>query len=70
MRAGDRFRAALEPGCVYPNKGTRRDANASAARAALTPGRRAHRAFYWPFGCKNRLWPRASEILFKRVPCV
>ena len=30
-RAG--CRSALEPGCVYPNKGPRRDANASAARA-------------------------------------
>ena len=26
-------RSALEPGCVYPNKGPRRDANASAAEA-------------------------------------
>ena len=30
-RAG--CRSALEPGCVYPNKGPRRDANASAAEA-------------------------------------
>ncbi len=27
-------RSALEPGCVYPNKGPRRDANASAAGAS------------------------------------
>ncbi len=31
MRTG--CRSALEPGCVYPNKGPRRDANASAAEA-------------------------------------
>ncbi len=29
-----RCRSALEPGCVYPNKGSRRDANASAAGAS------------------------------------
>ncbi len=40
-------------------KAARRDANASAARAALTPGRRAHRAFYWPGGRENILCPRA-----------
>ena len=36
--SGDRCRSALEPGCVYLNKGPRRDANASAARAPRARG--------------------------------
>ncbi len=33
LRRGARCRSTREPGCVYPNKGPRRDANASAAEA-------------------------------------
>ncbi len=29
---------------------------------ALTPGGRAHRAFYWPFGRENSLWPRKPHV--------
>ncbi len=34
---------------------------AQAARAPLTPRRRAHRAFYWPSGRENRLRQRAAS---------
>ncbi len=47
-RAGDRYRSATREN--WPQAG----------RAALTPGRRAHRASYWPGGRENILCPRAG----------
>ncbi len=52
---------AREPGCVYPNKGSRRDANASAARG------RAHRTFYWSFGREKTVFSRAGPQISPRA---